>query len=61
MKFLSDREDWKKFEENNKEIALNILFVPHNKKELEPAYTSKYNYKHKKQVILLMITDDGNR
>ena len=40
---------------------MNILFVPHNKKEIEPAYTSKYNYKHKKQVILLMITDDGKR
>ena len=31
IKFASDKEDWKKFEENNKEIALNILFVPHNK------------------------------
>ena len=43
------------------EIALNILFVRHNKKEIEPEYTSKYNYKCKKQVILLMITDDDNR
>ena len=60
IKFPSDKEDWKRFQQNNKEIALNI-FVPHNKKEIEPAYTSKYNYKHKKQVILLMITDDGNR
>ena len=33
----------------------------YNKKEIEPAYTSKYNYKCKKQVILLTITDDGNR
>ena len=40
---------------------MNILFVRHNKKEIEPAYTSKYNYKRKKQVILLMITDDDNR
>ena len=61
IKFPSEKEDWKKFEQNNKEIALNILFVPHNKKEIEPAYTSKCNYKCKKQVILLMITDDGNR
>ena len=60
-KFSSDKEDWKKFEQNNKEIALNILFVRHNKKEIEPAYTSKYNYKRKKQVILLMITDKNNR
>ena len=43
MKFPLDKEDWKKFEHNNKEIALNILFLPHYKKEIEPAYTSKYN------------------
>ena len=40
---------------------MNILFVPHNKKEIRPAYISKYNHKRKKQVILLMITDDDNR
>ena len=40
---------------------MNILFVLHNKKEIEQAYISKYNYKHKKQVILLMITDDGKK
>ena len=61
IKFPSDKEDWKKFEQNNKEIALNILYVPHNKKEIEPAYKSKYNYKRKKQVVLLMITDENNR
>ena len=61
IKFPSDKENWKKFEQNNKEITLNILFVPYNKKEIEPTYTSKHNYKHKKQVILLMITDDDNR
>ena len=61
IKLPSDKEDWKKFEQNNKEIALNVLFVPHNKKEIELAYTSKYNYKRKKQVILLMITDKNNR
>ena len=61
IKFPSDKEDWKKCEQNNKEIALNVLFVPHNKKEIEPAYTSKYYYKRKKQVILLMITDESNR
>ena len=61
IKYPPDKEDWKKFEQNNTEIALNVLFVPHNKKEREPAYTSKYNYKRKKQVILLMITDNDNR
>ena len=38
-----------------------MLFVPHNKKEISHAYISKYNHKRKKQVILLMITDDDNR
>ena len=38
-----------------------MLFIPYNKKEIEVAYTSKYNYKRKKQVILLMITDKNNR
>ena len=60
-KFPSDKEDWKMFEQNNKEIALNVLFAPYNEKEIEIAYKSKYNYKPKKQVILLMITDKNNR
>ena len=55
-KFPSNKEDWKNFEQNNKEIALNILFVPHNKREIRHAYISKYNHKRKNQVILLMIT-----
>ena len=50
----------KKFEQNNKEIALNVLFIPYNRKEIEITYKSKYNYKRKKQVVLLMITDDNN-
>ena len=40
---------------------MNILLVLHNKKEIRPAHLSKYNHKRKKQVILLMITDDDNR
>ena len=50
-------KDWKKFEQNNKSIALNILFVPHNTKQIRHAYKSKYNHKPENQVILLMITD----
>ena len=33
---------WKKFEQNNKKIALNILFVPHNTKTIRLVYKSKY-------------------
>ena len=57
IKFPSHSNDWKKFEQNNKTIALNILFVPHNTKTIRVAYRSQYNNKRKKQVILLMITD----
>ena len=50
-------KDWKKFERNNKTIALNILFIPHNTKTINLAYKSKYNRKRENQVVLLMITD----
>ena len=45
------------FEKNNKSIALNVLFVPYNTKQIKPAHVSKYNSDRKNQVILLMITD----
>ena len=47
------RKDWKKFEQN-KTIALNILFVSET---IRVAYRSDYNHKRKNQVNLLMITD----
>ena len=45
LEFPSHSKDWKKFEQNNKIIALNILFVPYNSKQIRPAYISKYNHK----------------
>ena len=56
--FLAGIKDWKRFERNNKAIALNILFVPHNKNEIRHAYKSEYNRKREYQVILLMFTND---
>ena len=53
-------KNWNKFEQNNKTIALNILFVPHNTETIRVAYRSEYNSKREKQVNLLMITD-GNK
>ena len=50
--------DYKKFEQNDKKIALNILYVPHNTREIRPARISKYNFKSDNQVVLLMITDN---
>ena len=53
----SHSKDWKNFESNNKSIALNILYVPHNTEKIRHAYKSKYNLKRENQVILLMVTD----
>ena len=55
--FPSHKKDWKKFESNNKSIALNVSYVPYNTEEIRHAYKSKYNLKRENQVILLMITD----
>ena len=57
--FPSTSKDWKKFELNN-EIALDILYVPHNTKKIEIAYKSKHNLTREKQVILLMISNGEN-
>ena len=57
--FPSTSKDWKKFELNN-EIALNILYVPHNTKKIHVAYKSKHTLTQEKQLILLMITNDEN-
>ena len=51
---------FKKIEQNNKTIALNVLFVPYNTETIRVAYRSEYNKKCEKQVNLLMITD-GNK
>ena len=58
--FPSHSKDWKKFEQNNKTIALNIIFVQHNTKKIRLAYKSKHNFRGKNQVILLM-TADGKK
>ena len=54
--FPAMSKDWKKFELNN-EIALNILYVPHNIRKIHVAYKSKHNLTRENQIILLMITD----
>ena len=57
IRFPSHKKDWKKFETNNKTIALNVLYVPHNNEEIRHSYISKHNSTRASQVILLMITD----
>ena len=54
INFPATKKDWNKFEVNNKNIALNILYVPYNTKKIEIAYKSKYNLIRDNQIILLM-------
>ena len=42
------------------EVALNILYVPHNTKKIEISYKSKHNLTREKQIILLMISNGEN-
>ena len=57
--FPATSKDWKKIELNN-EIALNILYVPHNTGKIHVAYKTKHNLTREKQVILLMISNGEN-
>ena len=58
IKFPSNEKDWNEFENNNnKTIAVNMLYIPHNTEEIRHSYKSKYNLKRENQVILLMISD----
>ena len=41
--FPAALKDWKKFEQHNETIALNILFVPYNTKQISRACISKYD------------------
>ena len=59
IEFPARIKDWKNFEKNNKEVALNILCAPsNNTKTIKLIYKSKYNRKRKDQVVLSMITDN---
>ena len=57
MEFSAHSSDWRKCEQNNRSIALNILFVRNGTKDIRLAYKLEYNGKYGKKVILLMIGD----
>ena len=42
--FSSHQRDWKKFEQNNESIALNVLFASQNSEEITFVYESEHNY-----------------
>ena len=43
--FPAETKDWKKFEWNNKTIALNVQLLSSNKEEIKEEHISKYNLK----------------
>ena len=55
--FPATSKGWKKFEQKNNTIGLNILLVLYNTEKIELAYKSNHNFERENQVILLMITD----
>ena len=58
--FSSHQRDWKNFEQNNKSIALNVLFASQNSEEITLVYKSEHNLKRENKVLLLMINDDDD-
>ena len=55
--FPAGHKDYSAFEKNNSDIAINILYVPHNTKQVKQAYISKHNNERDTHANLLMITD----
>ena len=53
INFPSESDDWKKLENNNVTIALNVLYG--KKEKIYPPYVSKNNSNCEKQVIILII------
>ena len=58
--FPSGLIDLKFFERNNKKVALNVLCIEPDKKELYTSYRSKFNKEREKQAIILMINENEN-
>ena len=48
INYLSEKDDWKRFEINNATIALNALYA--KKEKIYPAYDSKQNSNRKKTI-----------
>ena len=47
INFPAESKEWKKFEQSNTTIALNILYAKSTKKKTNIVYKSKYNNKRK--------------
>ena len=52
--------DWKKFEQNNESIAINVSFSSKDSEEITLLYKSEYDLERENKVLLLMINDDND-
>ena len=59
--FSSHQRDWKKFEQNNESIALNVLFASQNSEEITFVHESEHTFKRENNVLLLMINGDDEK
>ena len=57
INFPAGLKEWKQFEKNNTDIALNILSVPFDEQKIVVQNASKFTRERKKQITLLMITN----
>ena len=60
IKFPSENDNWKKIEKNNVATALLVL-LKQKKDKIYPAYLSRHNLNHEKQVIRLIISNRETR
>ena len=58
--FSPQQIDWKKFEQNNESVALNVLFSSQDSEEIMLVYKTENDYKRENNAFLLMIDDDDN-
>ena len=58
--FPPSTQDYHTFEKNNEDIALNVLFIAQNSRQIRQDYTSKHDFTRNKQVAILK-TADGEK
>ena len=56
--FPASTQDYHTFEKNNEDIALDVLFIAQNSRQIREDYISKHNFTRNKQVAILKITDE---
>ena len=52
IEFPAGHKDYSAFEQDNSDIALNVLFIPYNTKEIRQCYITKHNKTHNTQANL---------